>query len=351
MRFCVCFWVTGAYAATSEKNDSTMIWKDNGILYLADSCIKIDSALTDIRLQLIIISLFGIAYPLRINYNYTNKLKFVTKKIEQAEAVILMVGYKNVGVIIMSTTVKRGFSPNDEKEFGGSSVDILLKAGRDLQYLLNQGYHIKRASTFVGNHYLLSERQRLALVRAVSSEERIRMRKNKELTSFPPESAVHIDGLNTIITLEVALSDSVLLKCMDGTIRDLAALRGTYRLIDKTKTAIMLIGKILERNKADKVIFYLDAPVSNSGRLKLQIFELLSAFPFQLEVEVINNVDAVLEKLDSVITSDAIILDKCASWFNLNARIIEEINVDYPYIDFGALRMTGESFCLPAKEL
>lgn len=33
---------------------------------------------------------------------------------------------------------------------------------------------------------------------------------------------------------------------MDGTIRDSAALRGTYRLIDKTKTAIMLIGKMLE---------------------------------------------------------------------------------------------------------
>lgn len=33
---------------------------------------------------------------------------------------------------------------------------------------------------------------------------------------------------------------------MDGTIRDLAALKGTYCLIDKTKTAIVLIGKMLE---------------------------------------------------------------------------------------------------------
>lgn len=51
-----------------------------------------------------------------------------------------------------------------------------------------------------------------------------------------------------MITLEVALSDSLLLKCMDGTIRDLVALRGTYRLIDKTKTAIMLVGKMLEKS-------------------------------------------------------------------------------------------------------
>ena len=44
----------------------------------------------------------------------------------------------------------------------------------------------------------------------------------------------------------------------------------------------------------------------------------------------------VLEKLDNVITSDAIILDKCISWINLNAKIIEQINKDYPYIDFSS---------------
>ena len=236
----------------------------------------------------------------------------------------------------MSTVVKRGYSPNDPKEFGGKAVDILLKAGRDVQYLLNQGYPVKGATTFVGNHYLLSERQRLALARAVSSDESLEVRKNKEIKSIPPESVVYIDGFNTIITLEVALSDSLLLKCMDGTIRDLAALRGTYRLIDKTETAIMLIGKALEESKVEKAIFYLDAPVSNSGRLKQRIIELLSQFAFEVEVEVINNVDSVLEKLDNVITSDAIILDKCVSWINLNARIMEEVKADYPYVDFRA---------------
>lgn len=242
----------------------------------------------------------------------------------------------------MSAIVKRGHSPNDQKEFDGKSTDILLKAGQDLQYLLNRGYHIKGASTFVGNHYLLSERQRLALVRAVSSEESIKMRRNKEIESILSGSVVNIDGFNTVITLEVALSDSLLLKCMDGTIRDLAALRGTYRLIDKTETAIILIGKVLEENKVGKAIFYLDAPVSNSGRLKQKMIELLSQFTFEVEVEVIHNVDAVLERLDNVITSDAIILDKCTSWINLNAKIIEKIHGDYPYIDFSAIFKNSE---------
>lgn len=237
----------------------------------------------------------------------------------------------------MRKIVKRGYSPNDQREFGNKSINKLLKAGRDLQYLLNQGYNIKGASAFVGNHYLLSERQRLGLVRATSAEESIKIRKSKEIEQIPCGSVINIDGFNTVITLEVALSDSLLLKCMDGTIRDLAALRGTYRLIDKTDTAILLIGNILGKSKIDKVVFYLDAPVSNSGRLKQRIIELLNQFNFEVQVELVHNVDTVLEKLDNVITSDAIILDKCASWINLNAKIIEEINEDYPYVDFSDL--------------
>lgn len=115
----------------------------------------------------------------------------------------------------MSKIVKRGYSPNDQREFDNKSIDKLLKAGKDLQYLLNQGYNIKGASAFVGNHYLLSERQRLGLVRASSSEESIRIRKSKEIEQIPCGSVINIDGFNTVITLEVALSDSLLLKCMD----------------------------------------------------------------------------------------------------------------------------------------
>ena len=234
----------------------------------------------------------------------------------------------------MTTIIKRGFCPEDPKEFGVQAIETLQKAGKDLHYLLNQGYPIKGASTFIGNHYLLSERQRLALARAISADESIQNRKVKELEILPEGSTVHIDGFNTIITLEVAASDSLLLKCMDGTIRDLAALRGTYRLIDKTDIAIEIIGKMLEKQKIGKAVFYLDAPVSNSGRLKQRILELLGVYDFEVQVEVINNVDSVLEKLDHVITGDAIILDKCISWFNLNARIMEEWREGYPFVDF-----------------
>lgn len=242
----------------------------------------------------------------------------------------------------MSTVVKRGFAPDDPKEFGAQAVETLHKAAADLQYLLNQGYPIKSASTFVGNHYLLSERQRLALARGVSSTESIRRRKEKQILKIPKGSTVHIDGFNTIITLEVALSESLLLKCMDGTVRDLAALRGTYRLIDKTEAAIELIGQALSEAQIGKAVFYLDAPVSNSGRLKQKILEQLQERPFEVQVEVIPNVDSVLAQLAQVITGDAIILDHCISWINLDAQIIDEMIGAYPYVNFAEVG-NGES--------
>jgi len=240
-------------------------------------------------------------------------------------------------VRIMSKTIRRGYVPMDEKEFGDEYRDKLYKAGEDLLYLLNSGYKIKGASTFVGNHYLLSERQRLALVRGISKSEDIRNRKSKEVTDSLSGKIIHIDGFNTIITLEVALSNSLIIKSMDGTIRDLAGLRGSYSLIDKTDKAIKLIGEKLAEYNVNKAIFYLDKPVSNSGRLKMKILELLENLQFEIEVENINNVDSVLETKENMVSSDAIIIDKCKSWINMNRHIIDDKKIEANCIDFSKI--------------
>jgi Uncharacterized conserved protein len=225
----------------------------------------------------------------------------------------------------MSKEVKRGYIPTDEKEFNEANLRIIKRAQTDIFMLLERGYSIKSASTFVGNHYLLSERQRLSIVRATSTSIDIVNRKNKLLNSDFEDKKIYIDGLNLIITLEVALSESLVLKCMDGTIRDLAGLRGTYKLIDKTDIAIQLIGEKLAQMKIAEVTFYLDAPVSNTGRLKQRIFQILStySYAYDVNVELVNNPDVILETKDYIITSDAIILNKCESWINLAYDIIQ----------------------------
>ena len=223
----------------------------------------------------------------------------------------------------MSKAVRRGYIPTDEKDFKGDSLNKLYKASEDLIYLLNRGYKLKGSSTFIGNHYLLSERQRLSLARGISKDDDIRIRKSKEISDLNDVNIVHIDGFNTIITLEVALSNSLVIKSMDGTIRDLAGLRGTYSIIDKTENAINLIKDYLVINEIDKAIFYLDKPISNSGRLKIKILDIFKGSNLEIEVEVLDKVDSILKSKENVVSSDAIILDNCISWINLNRYIIE----------------------------
>ncbi|MDE5584234.1 MAG: DUF434 domain-containing protein [Ruminococcus sp.] len=241
--------------------------------------------------------------------------------------------------------VKRGFVPTDSRDFGEKSLEKLRKSAEEVYFLVSRGYAVKNATVFAGNHHMLSERQRLAVARAVSPKSSIMSRKQKELSDGDIKGeTVFIDGFNLIITLETAFSGSPLFHCMDGTIRDLAGLRGSYRLIDKTYTAISAVAETLTALGIKKAVFYLDSPVSNSGRLGYKISELMNNCPFETEIFIEGAVDSILEKKSHVVTSDAIILDRCISWFNLTERVIKRHIGDYGYIDIinlknGALQM------------
>ena len=220
---------------------------------------------------------------------------------------------------------KRGYVPEDEKNFSAEAIQVMQKASRHICYLINEGYDLKQAATFVGNHFLLSERQRLAIMRSVATEEQLAGRKNR-LVSVTQLSGqeVWIDGFNTIITLEVMYSDSVLLTGMDGCIRDLAALRGTYRLIPETEQAVRALFDVLQKYEVRKANILLDEPVSNSGRLKVLIAEITEEYDVDLDIQIRKDVDRELYEKENVITSDSIILDHCKSWVNLIADYMEQ---------------------------
>ena len=218
---------------------------------------------------------------------------------------------------------KRGYMPEDDRNFSPEALEILRTASGHVSYLINEGYDLKQAVTFVGNHYLLSERQRLALMRSLATEEQIRKRECKRIPLSELEGKdVWIDGFNTVITLEVMFSDSILFSCVDGTIRDLAALRGTYRIIPETRDAVTLLLDVLKEAGVRSANILLDEPVSNSGRLKSFIAEAGEAYGIPLDIQTIKDVDRVLYDKENVITTDSIILDHCPSWVNLAAECL-----------------------------
>ncbi len=221
---------------------------------------------------------------------------------------------------------KRGYVPEDYRNFSEDAIKDMWSASRHICFLINEGYDLKQASTFVGNHFMFSERQRLALMRSVATKEQLKVRKEKEKSSVSGEE-VWIDGFNAIITLEVMLSDSILFLCQDGTIRDLAALRGTYRIIPETEKAIEILLGTLEDLGAENIYILLDEPVSNSGRLKSFIAEIADNYKIPLDIQVLKAVDKELWGKENVITSDSIILDHCKSWFNPMRLCLKNQNV------------------------
>lgn len=76
---------------------------------------------------------------------------------------------------------KRGYVPEDERNFSPEAIDRMRTASRHISFLINEGYDLKQATVFVGNHFMLSERQRLAITRSVATSRQLQDRKGKRL--------------------------------------------------------------------------------------------------------------------------------------------------------------------------
>ena len=92
------------------------------------------------------------------------------------------------------------------------------------------------------------------------------------------------------------------------------------------------IRKVLAAEGVKEAHFLIDAPISNSGRLSSKIEDMFIGSNVNAICEVINDVDKNLYDKENVITSDAIILDNCVSWFNLTGKAIEAEIGDYPFV-------------------
>lgn len=79
-----------------------------------------------------------------------------------------------------------------------------------------------------------------------------------------------------------------------------------------------------------------DRPVSNSGRLRQLITEIVSKRSAHWEVSLTDRTDQTLiVSPDIVATADSAILDRCNRWFNLARTLVEEQIPDAWVVDLG----------------
>ncbi|NOX55161.1 MAG: DUF434 domain-containing protein [Planctomycetes bacterium] len=222
------------------------------------------------------------------------------------------------------TRKHRGPHPADRRLFEPKTWPILRAAVADLSWLLSRGYSDVAALKLVGDRYRLTERQRKAVMRSSCSDAALADRAAKQVA---PErlqkQTVLVDGFNVLTTIEAALADGIVLVGRDGCYRDLASMHGSYRKVEETPPAITLIGEVLAELQVAEVVWYLDRPVSNSGRLSVLIRELSQQHGWAWTVELVDNPDPVLAAAQDVVASaDSVVLDRCRAWFSLAREVV-----------------------------
>jgi len=224
----------------------------------------------------------------------------------------------------------RGKNTGDDTLFGSEKQTGKLKqAVEDMYYLLSREYPEKAASDLVGNRYRLKTRQIQAFRGASASAAQLQNRQLKQVEASALQGkAVYLDGFNVLILLESLLSEAYIFEGLDGCIRDLSGVHGTYKRVNQTQRAVELVASFYHKNQIQKLVWIFDKPVSNSGRIKQMILEFAEQNQLNWEGDLQYNPDKFLaESSELVISSDAWILDHCKEWFNLIGYLIKEENI------------------------
>jgi hypothetical protein len=213
----------------------------------------------------------------------------------------------------------------------------LQEATNDLCWLLNRGYASTSALKLVGDRYDLEQRQRTAVSRCACSDAARARRQERQISlGGIRDQTLLIDGYNLLTTIEAALAGGFILAARDGAYRDMASMHGTWRRVVETVPAVELMGRYLAEKGVVSCHWYLDRPVSNSGRLKRILQDLSASNEWPWEVELVDDPDRILETATQPVASaDSAILDRCSVWVNLAAEAIRDRIPQARVIDLG----------------
>lgn len=222
------------------------------------------------------------------------------------------------------TRTHRGPDPHDPADFGPDALQALRGGVADLSWLLGRGYPPVAALKLVGDHGLLTARQRMAVLRSACPEGSLATRVCRRVE--PEEldgSWLDIDGFNVLTTVEAALGGAVVLIGRDGSLRDVAGVHGTYRRVEETEPAVRIVGEVLAGLGVAGATWHLDRPVSNSGRLRAMLLAVAAERGWDWRVELEMNPDPILIASPGVVASaDSVILDRCARWVSLPRLVV-----------------------------
>lgn len=186
-----------------------------------------------------------------------------------------------------------------------------INAVNDFYSLLNKKYPQKAILKLIGDRYKLSGEERTMLYRGIFLETDCEQRLPKISKELNGE-VLSIDVYNVLYTIGAYLSGRPLFVANDGMLRDASEIHGKRFRKDTLKRSVDLLLAFLGNKNVGKINFYIDAPISNSGKLKILIEQKAKKDNFAVDVFVCKSVDYQLIKIGDgfVSSSDSVVIDK-----------------------------------------
>ncbi|OAG28310.1 DUF434 domain-containing protein [Thermodesulfatator autotrophicus] len=208
---------------------------------------------------------------------------------------------------------------------------LIKEIAKDLRYLLARDYHKESAINFLANRWQLSDLEREVLRRGVFTpyEARVRLLKKKE-ESYIRGRALYVDGFNVLTTIRSAIAGLPVFLADDGFLRDLGKLTPKFKADEISEKALLLLIKKLKKLNLEKIIIYLDKPLSKSGELAARLRQLFEEEAISGEVFLVPSADKALLGMPLLATSDAALLDRCEAAFDLAASVLQEVGYEGP---------------------
>ena len=186
----------------------------------------------------------------------------------------------------------------------------LRAAAADYRLLLERGYPQRALLKLVGDRYRLSAEHRTILARGMCTAREAAARRRK-LTRSVHGVPVRVDCLNVLLTIRSYLHGRRLFIGVDGFLRDAAEVHGGSVGAGELDRPIELLLDFAAQGGAAELVFYVDAPVSHSGRTAASVREALGRRGLAGSALVTPSPDRLLkEARDCVIaTSDSAVID------------------------------------------
>lgn len=222
----------------------------------------------------------------------------------------------------------------------GYELVSLREAVLDALFLLEKGYSREKVRDLVGDKYGLDRALRSIIYRCVHTDDWISRIKAKSI--YPPQikgKKIAVDFLNVLGAVISAISGGLIVRSLDGFIRDISELHASILRHQKAYEAAELIISVVSASNPSKIIFLLEVNISHSGDFASFIRKKMRELGIDGDAITSRTVDSEIIRTGYVVaTSDAVIMMRVERLIDLADLTISKITEpNYRLIDLQKL--------------